>query len=204
MGRVGLKKSSAGVVEEGALTLDTAQYVAMAHHINVEAGKSARCFAACTGPEGIAPGTALDTTPPLTVYNPIVSGVVLALLRASIGYVSGTLGEGMIALAAVRNLTQAPPTGGTPLSPRCSYVGYGSGRALAFQEATVAEVPTLEKPLFSLGGTASPSYSAWAMDSVFEGTYLVAPGCSVSLCGISAAGTAPLVVLYLLWEEIQI
>src|ERR1700675_1858043 len=43
---------------------------------------------------GVAPGTALSTTPPHILWNPPNSGVVGVLIRSQMSWISGTLGLG--------------------------------------------------------------------------------------------------------------
>lgn len=162
-----------------------------------------RRYSACTGAAGVAPGTALSTTPPFTLYNPLGSSVAVEILDASLGYISGTLGKGTLVLAANTNTAQAAPTGGTVLAPICTYFGYTGAVALAYQGATVAAVPTLVEPLFVTGafvGAADilipPVNKPWATLRK-----VIAPGASISLQGIMAAGSSPLVLLSVWWEE---
>lgn len=191
--RVGLKKSSTGAVEGIALTPDTAQFVAPSHFPYTEVARQGQTFSVCTAAAGMDPGTALTTAPPLTLYNPVGSPGALAIVRAGLGYVSGTLGAGMLVLAAIPHLQQGAPTGGILLVPQCTFIGVSGNRAQAFQGATLVSIPELVKPLLPLplGGKT---------EEVLDGTYLVAPGCSVSLAVMAAAGTTPLVVVYLVWE----
>lgn len=202
--RTGLATVANGVVDAPAgYTLDSAAYVALAHHANVEAALAAKTFVVSTGIAGVAPGTTLTTTPPLTLYNPMGSGVSLALVGASMGYISGTLGAGSIVLAGNPSIVQAAPTGGTPLTPMCTYLGWAGGKALAYEGATLAAVPTLYKPVFSLGAFVGTTATAFALDQRWDGSFVLKSGTSVSLQGIAGAGTSPLVMLSLMFEEVH-
>jgi hypothetical protein len=202
---VGLLNMSIGV-QDGpiALARDSAQLISLAHHKNVEVARLARTFSVVTPAAGVAPGTALSTTPPLTLYNPQNSGVGLGLLRAAMGYVSGTLGKGTLVLGANPSLMQAAPSGGTQLTPQCSYMGFTTGRALAYQGATLAQAPTLVEPLFIFGAWVGAADDLHSLERKWEGTNLLAPGTSVSLQGVAAAGSSPLVLLFLEWEELPL
>jgi len=48
-------------------------------------------FHAATAATGVAPGTAIGTTAAFSLHNPLGSGVRLAILVASLAYISGTL-----------------------------------------------------------------------------------------------------------------
>ena len=202
---VGLLNSTIGV-QDGpiALARDSAQLISLAHHKNMEAARLARTFSVVTPAAGVAPGTALSTTPPLTLYNPQNSGVGLGLIRAAMGYVSGTLGKGTLVLGANPSLMQAAPSGGTQLTPQCSYMGFTTGRALAYQGATLAQAPTLVEPLFIFGAWVGSADDLHSLERKWEGTNLLAPGTSVSLQGVAAAGSSPLVLLFLEWEELPL
>ena len=203
-GTVGLRATSTGAAADIALSRDAAQLVMLAHHSNIEAARQARCFSACTPAAGVAPGTALSTTPPWTLYNPQGSGIACALLGVSLGYISGTLGKGALVLGGNPSVTQAAQTGGTALTPQCTYLGYTGTMAQAFQGATLAAAPTLLRPLFTLEALVGAGDTALQLTEWLNGTWLLLPGCSLSLQAIAAAGTSPLVLLSGWWEEVAI
>ena len=130
-------------------------------------------------------------------------GLILALIGASLGYISGTLGAGAIVLAGNPSIVQDAPTGGTPLTPLCTYLGWTGGKALAYQGATLAAVPTLYKPVFTMGAFVGTTATAFELDQRWEGSFVLKSGTSVSLQGVAGAGTAPLVLLSLLFEEVH-
>lgn len=164
-----------------------------------------RRYSVATPAAGVAPGTVLTATPPLTLYNPLGSSVALELIGASMGYVSGTLGKGTLVLGANPSTTQAAPTGGTLLAQVGTYFGYTGSVALCYQGATLAAVPTLVEPLFITGAFVGAADTALQLERRWENLRKVlAPGTSISLQGIMAAGAAPLVILALWWEETPI
>ena len=55
---------------------------------------------------GVAPGAALGTAPPLCIWNPPNSGVNADIWKATMGYISGTLGAGGIVYAQAPQLTK--------------------------------------------------------------------------------------------------
>ena len=201
-GRVGYKKALTGVTDSIRLATDTAQVVSAAHHANVEPTLAQKVFSACTAAAGVAPGTALSTTPPFTLYNPQGSGVYLAVARLLLGYISGTLGKGSLVLAGNPSLVQAEPSGGSLLTVRNNLLGYTAGKGVGYQGATLAATPSLYWPLFTLGAWVGSADSVLQLESVLDGSLLLAPGTSVSLQGIAAAGASPLVLLGMVWEEV--
>lgn len=184
-----------------ALTPDGAQYVSFAHFPYADVTRQARTFVACTDVAGVAPGTALTTTPPFTLYNPINSGVALVLVEARLVVVSGTLGAGFLALAGNPSLIQTPPATGTPLTARCTFMGYVTGKGLAYQGATVAATPTFYRPLFTLGAYVGTTARLDNLVDSINGMFQLLPGTSCNLQAVAGAGTTPMVILSMAWEE---
>jgi hypothetical protein len=202
---VGLQRTTLGVSDgDIPLTIDSAQYIMPAHLRNVEAVRAARIFSACTGAAGVAPGTALGTAPPLTLYNPQGSSVGLAIHSIRMGYLSGTLAAGLVALVANPSLTQAAPSGGTALTARCAFVGYSAGQGQAYQGSTLDATSVIVLPLFSFGPVDGSDKTFVKLEAELEGAYMIAPGCSMSLQGIAGSGTSPLVLFGMTWEEVRL
>lgn len=155
-------------------------------------------------PAGVAPGTALSATPPLTLWNPPASGKNLSITKVSVGYVSGTLGGGNIALGQIPAQVTVP-SGGTEIVPSCSLIGFPRGVGRAFTGSTVASTPTIIRPVFNLGAfTAATALAPQDCDILVDGSIVVPPGAAVCLQGIAAAGTTPLVILGFTYEEIPV
>jgi hypothetical protein len=180
-----------------------AQVVADAHgHFfeSVRLGTNATgggVWSATTGAAGVAPGTALSTTPPFAIWNPPNSGVLASVLVSRFGLLSGTLGVGSIFYAVVESQTSKPTTG-TALAPVNQAVGnQGTSKILAFQGATVASTPVALAPAFSLG--ANPTA---VMKDLVDGEILVLPGSVLCMQEIGAAGTTPLGFFGATWEEV--
>lgn len=146
---------------------------------------------------GVSPGGALSTTPPLTLYNPRGSGVLVIPLRATMHYVSGTMPTGLLVLGANYDTAQAIPAGGTTLTPRCGIIGNNSpGAAQGFQGATLAAAPTMVRPLWNMNAYAGAVPPLNWLDTLIDGAAVIKEGASVSLQGASGgAGVSPLVVL---------
>ncbi len=177
--------------------------VAAGHGALVEPAARGNIMIVCTAAAGVAPGTALSTSPPLVIWNPPASGKNLAILKASIGYVSGTLGAGSIVYASGAQAT--PPTTGTEITPASALLGATRGVGRAFSGSTLTVAPTLLRPVCSIGAiTAATAFTpALALDLV-DGGIIIPPGGLLAVQGIAAAGTSPLVLLSLIWEELPV
>jgi hypothetical protein len=93
-GKVGIQSNADGSTtllrqgKQGQLISDSL------HGQYFESNLRTTVYTASNAVAGVAPGTALGTTPPIAIYNPINSGVNAVVRNASVGYVSGTLGAG--------------------------------------------------------------------------------------------------------------
>ena len=181
-----------------------------AHARFQEAVLNGRCFYAMTAAAGVAPGTAASTTSAFTLYNPIGSAVMLAVWALSIGRVSGTIGAGYIAwMFDPKQPGAAPPTG-TAIIPRNALLSGAqaqTGQGQPLTTATLANAPTQIRVAANtsqevVGTTAADPFGN-LLDPV-EGQLIVPPGHALSLQGVAAAGTTPLVVFSVLYEEIDI
>lgn len=169
-----------------------------------EAASRGRIMEAVTAVGGVTPGTVLSAAPPLALWNPPSSGVCLAILKSYMGYISGTLGGGSLVYAAGGAQTTVP-TGGTEIVPQCSLVGAPRGVGRVFSGSTLVAVPTLLRPAFILGAFAAAAVVAPdpALDLV-DGAIVLPPGTVLCLQGVAAAGTSPLVLLSLVYEELPV
>lgn len=155
---------------------------------------SGAVFHASTAVAGVAPGTALSATPPFVLWNPLNSNKLASILKLRIGYVSGTLGAGAIAMAFCAQLTV--PTGGAELLRVCGLLGSTQGAIRIFQGSTLSAVPTIIQPLASLSAALATTAGAPFAPFIDEiaGEIVIPPGTAFALQGIAAAGTTPLVL----------
>lgn len=179
--------------------------VGQAHASFYEQTSRSVAFTVGTAVAGVAPGTALSTTPPLAIWNPPGSGVYLAINRVAVGYVSGTLGAGHLVYAQVAQSTV--PTSGTELVPVCTMVGnFLRSPIRAFQGSTVSATPTIIRSsglnLAAFAGAAD-SLKPPSQDRV-DGEIVLAPGNCFVVQGNTAAGTSPLVTLSAYFEVVNI
>lgn len=158
-------------------------------------------YSAQTAATGVAPGTAIGTTGAFTLHNPVASGKKLVILRASMGYISGTLGAGTIHYLANPS-TAAVPTGTaiTPINVG-TFANTGSA-ALAFTTSTITS-PLAIGTFANLGASlASTAVQPWQVVDYPDGLIVVSAGCSLTLHATAAGGSTPLVVFNMVWEEI--
>jgi len=163
-----------------------------------------RCFSGGTAATGVAPGTAIGTTAAFSLTNPLSSGVNLVILRASMGYVSGTLGAGVVHYLANVNTQLALPTGTAITAYNCLL---GSAVAAAGKPLTTATIasPLILRPFVSLTALlASTAVAPWQVVDEVAGEFIIGPGATLSLHATAAAGSTPLVVYGMTWEEVPI
>lgn len=171
-----------------------------------EAVLRGRCFGAALPVAGVAPGTALGATTFFTLWNPIGSGVTLSLLRVTVGYLSGTLGAGSLNYATNTKTTEAAPTGGTNLTSYNLNLGSGRGAlGIANTGGTLASTPIVGESLVSVfAELATTANGLQQVVDLLDGLYAIQPGCGLSIQGIAAAGTSPLLLASFTWEEITL
>lgn len=159
-------------------------------------------FYAQTAMTGVAPGTAIGTTAAFALHNPVGSEVDLVVLELYLGYISGTLGAGVVSACVNVDDDAAIPTG-TAVAEINAKLGNGTqaqGRALT--TATLPATPSPIRPLWNLGASlASTALAPSAAKERIDGAIVIPPGCTLSLQGTAAAGSTPLVVLGALWKE---
>jgi len=202
--KVGMISAADGTEVQARAGRSGETIVGNAHGFYAETAQRGATMEVCTAVAGVAPGTVLSTTPPLALWNPPASGKNLVVLKASMGYVSGTLGAGSLCLAAV--LSQATvPTTGTELTPVCSMLGLARGVGRTFQGSTLASVPQIIRPLFTVGAfLATTAQVPVDCVDVLDGSIVVTPGTVLVLQEVGAAGTTPLTLLSFTWEEVAV
>ena len=169
-----------------------------------EQTRRGRMFVVTTAVAGVAPGTALSTTPPMALHN-LAAGspaVDLSIIQVTIGYVSGTLGAGTLVYAQVSDA--AAPAGGTVLTPIKTYLGQTeNSTATGHQGSTVDATPTIIRPAFVFGAFLATTAAIVAplVDDV-DGSIIVPPGETFVVEGVAAGGATPLILISVMWEEI--
>lgn len=201
-GFVGRSTIANGNYATARLEADRSLAVFAAHGDYYDAARRGGVFVAGTAASGVAPGTSIGTTAAFSLYNPVGSGVNLVILRATLGYVSGTLGAGVIHYVANNNPGAAATTGTAITTVNC-LMGGAVSQGRAFTTSTLPTTPTVMRPFVSLQASlASTAVSPWQVMEDVRGEFIITPGCTLSLEGTTAAGSTPLVVLGLTWEEV--
>lgn len=196
---------SMGDGQEGLIRLgNSGDVIANMHGEFAEAVLRGKCFYAATAATGVAHGTVIGTTGPFTLFNPLASNVNAVVWVAAMGYVSGTLGAGVIHWVANTNPAAAAVTGTTIVTVN-ALIGGATGKVQAFTTSTLPASPTLFRVFGSIGPIlATSAERPWVLKDDVNGAFVVQPGCSVSLEATATAGTAPLVVYTCAWEEVPV
>lgn len=203
-GRTGLISAGDGAVNPLRLDKTGAITIVSAHPLYSEASLRSNMFMVSTAVAGVAPGTALSTTPPMALWNPLNSGVDLVILKTAIGYVSGTLGAGNL-VYAYYTPQATMPAGGAELVPVCTKIGQIRGVGRAFQGSTITGTPLILRPAFNMGAAlATTALGIASCQDLVEGEIVVPPATAFVMQGVAAGGTSPLVLLSIVWEEMTI
>ena len=182
----------------------TAQGVAFDYPPLYNKARAGAVFSAVTAATGVAPGTAIGTTAPFTLLNPFGSTVNLVILKASMAYVSGTLGSGNVELVVNTNPAAAIVTG-TAITPVNHKLGGDAATGRAFTTATLPAAPTALRPFCTLAPILATSVVApFKVEEDIDGAIIVTPGCAVSFESTAGAGTSPLVIFGMTWEEVSV
>lgn len=176
-----------------------------AHGRFYEATYRSNIFYGSTAVAGVAPGTSIGNTAAFTLFNPKASKVNLSILRGDMLYLSGTLGIGFVQWCANVNLSEAVPTG-TAITALCGNRGAGnSSNGTPLTTATLAVAPLPIRAFCNLPPMLATSvFAPWTATDYVDGAILLPPGGAVSLMATAAAGTSPLVLYTVMWEEIPI
>lgn len=200
--RVGIGGNSALGTVRGDNT--GAMMIQQAHAEYAEPSQLGKFMEVSTAIAGVAPGTTLSTTPPMAVWNPPSSGFNLSIVKCSIGYVSGTLGAGSILYAYYTSQTTVPSTG-TELTPVNCLLGGPRGVGRAFQGSTLAGTPSILRPMCFTGPMLATSvFQPSAVIDITEGAITVPPGAVFVMQGLMGAGTSPLMLFAVCWEEVAL
>ena len=174
------------------------------HAHYTEPGYQKNIYIASLSSAGLAPGSTVGLTsaPPIALWNPPGSNVNLSIIKTLVGYVSGTLGAGFIGYGFQTNVQSAPT--GTALTAQGSFLGVLANMGKAFYTVSGASL-TILKPVFTMGAAlASTTAFAAPCSDLVDGAIIVPQGGLFALGGVAAAGTSPLVVLAIEWEEIPV
>lgn len=155
---------------------------------------------------GAALGTALTSTAvTLTLYNPLNSGVNLALIEVGVNITTYLAAAGITVYALAGNVltTAAAPSSTTAATVRNCLLGGSAGRGVAYTAATLPSTPVVLKTMGTLHlvGATPVSESSFSLLDCTDGKIVLAPNTAVTLQGI---GTASQGIVHMIWEEIPI
>lgn len=157
-----------------------------------------------------APAALTASSVNFTLYNPLGSGknVVLAFVDITVAQLAETTaGSYQVLLCANTAPGQAAPATVTALSPQSALLGSGiQPSAKVYSTATLAAIPTVIKPLFSItsAATISGAIANGSSDNI-GGTIVVTPGNYVSVQGIGTSETtSPGLIVSMTWAEIPV
>lgn len=157
-------------------------------------------YSASTAAAGVSPGTSIGTAAGIALYNDAANDVVLVpLLGVFGGWVSGTLGAGVLYWCMNTNVNAAATTGTAATVVRTG------GKGSFLYTATLPATATVMRPAFAFGpldGSTAVLYPQQV--DRFDGTTIVKPGETLSLQGIGGAGTSPKVAAGLVWAEVPV
>ena len=203
-GKVGIVTSADGSQTPARLDRTGAIVNAQAHGAYTESAVRGAIMEVANAVAGVAPGTVLSVTPPMALWNPPSSGKNLSIIKVSMGYVSGTFGGGTVLYAIVPSQTTVPTTG-TELVPQCSMIGMPRGVGRAFTGSTLTAIPIILRPSWVLGawvGTTATQPSDCV--DVVDGSIIVPPGTVFVVQALAGAGTTPLALFSIAYEEIPV
>lgn len=181
-----------------------AQDVALKHGKFFDAAIDGRLFHAATPAAGVAPGTAIGTTAAFSLHNPLGSGLNVAIMVVSMGYISGTLGAGTVWHLINDEPTAAAPTG-TAIVEEAGVVDDENPVPFGLTTATLAAAPKIIRPFCSLTALlASTAAAPWPCKDEVQGAIVLSPGCTYSLHATAAAGSTPLVAFGVTFECIPL
>ncbi len=131
---------------------------------------------------------------------------MLSIWRVSMGYISGTIAVGPTALFANTNPAAAVTTAAATLPmTNCLLSGGYSAKGKAFTTATLPATPTLMASLYNLTPiAAATALCPYRLVHDLDGLIVIMPGCAVSIESVCGAGSSPLVVYGMTWEEIPL
>lgn len=202
-GRIGPVLAADGTFQFERLSKDSAQVIQSAHAKYFEAVSRGNCYAAMTAVTGVSIASlTVTTTGQFTLHNPIGSGKLLVIMRATMGYVSGTYGAGNLVYAVSPGITATTPTGTAITAKNLLCGGPASAAGVALTTSTIT-APTPIRNFANLAASAAATAlgPSNVTDDV-DGEIQLLPGTGVTITGTTLAGTSPLVVFSMSWEEI--
>ena len=202
---VGAQELRNGDRGEGSIGRTGEEIVSALHGRLYQQAKRGNVYSGVTAVTGVAPGTAIGTTAAFALFNPLNSGFDLAILKASMSYLSGTLGIGFVNwiyhTAAVQAGAAVTGTAITVVRGNGAN-GVGVGKPLTTATVVAGVLARLFGNLPPM--LASTVLTPWRLDDNVDGALVIPPGGAASLQATAAAGTSPLVIFGCTWEEVPV
>lgn len=209
LGRVGPAYGGDGSDQVPRLTKDTALVVQDAHGRHYEAAVRGNVWTLTTAAAGVTVAAAnviaaSAGSPIVGVFNPVNSGKNLVIVRATSMWASGTTGAGGLVWGILAPNAGVTAGGGNGAINNATFVTGGStAKTFTGSALTGAGVSVLFR---FLGGPTTGALAANAAHTVSEetaGDIICPPGGVVGLFA-AAAGTSPIVMASMTWEEVNI
>jgi hypothetical protein len=163
-------------------------------------------FVACQT-AGVTIAIVAGTAPSFSLFNPASSGVYLSVVRwemvLTVAAATPVIGAYML---TVNTNPIAAATTGTAVVPTPGIIGGTSAaRGRPLTSATLPANPTLYRTLaqhYTGAITTIPNMPAFGID--FDGTALIAPGCTMSVGQLNVDTTNASGLCAVIWEEIPV
>lgn len=180
------------------------QIVALGRAAKAEQTQNGEMFAAFIPPgTGQAPGTAIGTTACFTLASSNAT-VRLVVHKIMVGYISGTLGAGTLALLAHQAAAGVvAPSGGTAITPTNMLLGSATVSVANCRfNNTVPASGLMVRAITNLTALlASTAVGLYSVIDAVDGEIIINSGQAISVQGIAAAGTSPLITVGMVWAE---
>lgn len=174
--------------------------------LNVEGGSVYRSF---SGSAGVAMPTSIGTTVLWYLFNPAGSGNYVVPLYFILGFTSGVLAAGTLAMVGDFG-TLGAPTGGTLLTQGSGIqnllLSNKAGTSVIRSLATFGSTPTYMGPVgvIQACATSTPGLPANESFIPLEGSVVSPPGTGFGFTPITGAGTSPVVIAGCVYAEIPV
>jgi hypothetical protein len=203
-GRVGVQTLQDGTQQPPRLGKSGEIVGGDAHGHFYEANYRAGLFIASTPVAGVAPGTAFATSQgAFALYNPTGNTKNACIKKSSFVFLSGTLGAGIFCYGS--SAQAAAPTG-TAIVAKSGQMGNGATPTCsAFSNLTAyTTAATLVKAIWSVGALVTSALIFPPLIDLVDDEIILTPGNLLIMQEIGAAGTTPLGLFSMTWEEVPV
>lgn len=200
-GRVGLGSGADGIPDQVRLGRELDLIVSDWLPRYGELARRGKLYTGMMAVAGADHGSSVGTSPIISLANPTRSRKIILPVIVTMGYISGTLGAGVMVHCV--NAPGDTQTSGTAITP---YNSQGLSPAGTLKtSATLSAAPAVVRPSFSLApALATTAMAPWLAKDEVNGEIPLEPGAIWSLQGVAgAAGTTPRVVIGVTWIEVD-